>query len=306
MAGPIEDVERVVSTRLPHGETTRVDLFGDWTLVGGIADGLDQLTTWRDVRRDLRGTGWDVVLSIRWGGDAFDLSRLTDREELGWDHRAAHGPVPSSWAPDEIIAAADRWTDAAIDAALGDLIRAAITDRRSWSTVAEDVDQELETTARVCGDAPDAADVPLGVREDPFVLDRWLLDWELDHADPPGDWTPGWFEPTEHQTMVLWAFPRDSPFAWTAVDHWWASDLPFELALFRRWHRDHGAALVSHFGTMLQVVVDRRPADIDEAWRIAQAQDLVSDALLAPSGIALRHHALGLLATDRWFLHSRP
>ncbi|WP_428268063.1 DUF4253 domain-containing protein [Haliangium sp.] len=67
-----------------------------------------------------------------------------------------------------------------------------------------------------------------------------------------------------------------------------------------------GAEIVAHYGTMLQLIVSRRPDDIDDAWALAYAQQLVAECTTVLPGISLRDHARALMHADRWFLHQRP
>jgi hypothetical protein len=136
-------------------------------------------------------------------------------------------------------------------------------------------------------------------------LDGWLLKWELDHGSPPSDRVQEWFDPRD-QPLWIRVFPRTAPFAALAIEHWWASDMPFALAALQRWHRLYGARLIAHFGTMLEVLAVGCPRDIEHARALAREQHLLCDALLEPSGETRRHLAFGLMVEKKWFLHSRP
>ncbi len=78
------------------------------------------------------------------------------------------------------------------------------------------------------------------------------------------------------------------------------------IALLRRWREQHGAELWAHYGTMLEFTVGQPPQDFDGALALAREHDLAAPCTLALPGIALRHHALGLVGHGTWFLHERP
>lgn len=78
------------------------------------------------------------------------------------------------------------------------------------------------------------------------------------------------------------------------------------IALLRRWRDRYGAELWAHYGTMLEFAVRQPPQDFDSALALAREHDLAAPCTLALPGIALRHHALGLMGHGTWFLHERP
>ena len=58
---------------------------------------------------------------------------------------------------------------------------------------------------------------------------------------------------------------------------------------------------------MLQVVVQRPPATIDEAWTAAYEISLTwPDTAGGGNGVATRRHARDLVNRHDWFLHYRP
>ncbi len=138
-------------------------------------------------------------------------------------------------------------------------------------------------------------------------------DW-LDIPDPAK--VPGsvpqyndWFEPT-NQLVSLLLLPDPSPENALAYLHWFAAShsLPSHvlIAVLRRWHETFGAELVAHWGTMLQLVVSRRPASAGEALALARQQELVAPCTTTLPGASTEEHAATLLSSDRWFLHERP
>lgn len=267
--------------------------------------GRELLPTFRDLG-DRLPPGWDLVATTRWAPhDAATMERqLQNRNEFEWVHHAGFGPEPASFGVDDLIDAAGSWTDEAIDRRFAAL-EADRDGMKTWER-REVIDYHLEATLNAVGTAPAREAIP-DVATTEAALDRWLLDWELANATPPRDRVQDWFEVgTPDQPLVIRIFPRTSPFAAIAIEHWWASDMPFALAAMQRWHRRYGARLIAHFGTMLQIVATTSPTDLEEAWGLAREQHLLSDSLLEPAGQARRHLALGLMHEPRWFLHSRP
>lgn len=102
----------------------------------------------------------------------------------------------------------------------------------------------------------------------------------------------------------MWVIPRTQPFAMTAIEHHWAADMPFALAIMQRWHHRWGAQLVGHFGTMLNVRVEQTPETVDDTWQLAREVAHLSDFLTAETSV--RNAAHGLAHTRRWTVHSRP
>lgn len=265
--------------------------------------GQDALRSFDVIAEYLPG-GWDRVVVTRWGpDDPDDVQRqLRRREEFEGSHEAGFGPEPATFEPDDLIETASRWTDADLERRF-DALEADRDLMRHWPR-GEVLDLHLAATARALGAAPGPGDVPASIDTE-AALDRWLLTWELAHGSPPRDHVQDWFDPRD-QPVLIRAFPRTAPFAALAIDHWWASEVPFTLAATQRWHRRYGARLVAHFGTMLEILATKCPPDVDEAWSLAREQHLLCDSLLEPSGETRRHLALGLMEQTKWFLHSRP
>lgn len=172
---------------------------------------------------------------------------------------------------------------------------------------------ELETTQRACGTTPKPEEIararidgkPIASH---YQLDRWLLDWEAAHGAPfnPDDVRQPWFA---EGPVALLFLPTPNPWDALAYLHFYGSSyhgVENYIALGRQWQQRYGAELVAHFGTMLQCYASRPPTTLEDAWRLAVEQDLAAPCTLALPGIALRHHAMGLVDYGRWFLHERP
>jgi hypothetical protein len=177
------------------------------------------------------------------------------------------------------------------------------------------VEQELGRTARDVGSAPERADVDraLGGRRSHVELNRLLLDWELAHGGvrgPIADDYLSWYVPQDDPIVV--AFPP-TPHGWASLAYLQlfpgggaAGRLDAFLAIARSWEQRFGAELVANWVTMLQFVVGRPPATIEDAWQLAVEQDLVAPSTTVLPGVPLRRHAQNLIGRPNWFLHERP
>jgi hypothetical protein len=142
------------------------------------------------------------------------------------------------------------------------------------------------------------------------AVDRWVYDRIV--ADPAQraqqvEWvadlttTRQWFQPTSAALVLL---PTTVP--WLAPAWLYYFGEPEggggTAAALYQWNQRWGAELVAHWGTMLQLVATRRPADGQEAWELA--------GQIKRLGGSLEMHqwelALALTAGDAWFLHDRP
>lgn len=141
-------------------------------------------------------------------------------------------------------------------------------------------------------------------------VDRWVFDQlqgdpalaaSVDEAVEPWVGTRPWFTPDRADLLLL---PTTSPWlAIPALGYFGAESDPNALAAaLRQWHDAWGAELVAAWGTMLQLVVRRRPRQGEEAWELA-------GQLLAWGGSLQVHRwqlAQALPRSDAWFLHDRP
>jgi hypothetical protein len=57
---------------------------------------------------------------------------------------------------------------------------------------------------------------------------------------------------------------------------------------------------------MLEFVVTRPPATLEDAWQVAYEQVLVAPGTIRAPVVALRRHAQALVGRPGWFLHERP
>ncbi len=142
---------------------------------------------------------------------------------------------------------------------------------------------------------------------DRLRFEHWLATLEASHgAADPECGRQERFDP-DNAWLVLLPTPHSEEAL--AYLHWYGMERgPADgfIALLRRWREQHGAELWAHYGTMLEFVVGQPPGDFDTALALAREHDLAAPCTLALPGIALRHHALGLVGHGIWFLHERP
>lgn len=142
---------------------------------------------------------------------------------------------------------------------------------------------------------------------DRLRFEHWLATLEASHgAADPECGRQERFDP-DNAWLVLLPTPHSEEAL--AYLHWYGMERgPADgfIALLRRWREQHGAELWAHYGTMLEFVVGQPPEDFDTALALAREHDLAAPCTLALPGIALRHHALGLVGHGTWFLHERP
>lgn len=170
----------------------------------------------------------------------------------------------------------------------------------------EMIDYNLEHTKSGCGVAPKRKDIDLASMWNEHILDRWLLDWELAHGSDHNrqEWHLDWFEP-DNACLVL--LPTASSWETLAYMNWFNSSYygaENYIALGKMWEKQFGAELVAHYGTMLQCIVSRPPADAESAWQVARQHVLAGGSTLGSN--FLRDYACSLINYDRWFLHDRP
>jgi len=142
---------------------------------------------------------------------------------------------------------------------------------------------------------------------DRLRFEHWLAALEKDQgvADPERGRQER-FDP-DNAWLVLLPTPHSEEAL--AYLHWYGMERGRAdgfIALLRRWRERYCAELWAHYGTMLEFTVRQPPQDFDTALALAREHDLAAPCTLALPGIALRHHALGLVDCATWFLHERP
>lgn len=197
---------------------------------------------------------------------------------------------------------------------------------RAVAELPEDDSVTLEDSVSICrqgterrfGRVPEVLDLgdflaEHGLRSQREV-ERWFLEWELAHCDAPleldqlGLEHMKWYEPRQKE-IALVLLPTRNCWEALAYINWFASQRcssQILVALLRDWSSRYGAELVAHYGTMLQLIANRPPCSIEEAFDLAWQQHTVAQCTTILPGVSPRDHARALLRTDRWFLHERP
>ena len=175
-------------------------------------------------------------------------------------------------------------------------------------------DHELADTARSFGAAPEDEDVlaVFGVGDPPrYDLDRWLFEWERARFGSVPDLYTGYldgFGPPGLPAVVLLPTPRgaDTLFFVPFFQNGCAETPERLVAVVRSWEERFGADLWANWGTMLEFVVARPPATVEDAYELALEQALIAPDTIMLPGVRLRRHAQALVGRQTWFLHYRP
>jgi hypothetical protein len=182
----------------------------------------------------------------------------------------------------------------------------------------EDFEYSLKKTQQRFGASPQASEVEALIKSnqiDNYIeLEKWLLDWELQNIPGEKSLQPehtqytDWYVPhNEPQALIL--LPTSNCWEILAYIHWYGAEAcgsETAIAMLRWWHEKYRAELVAHYGTMLHIQVSNKPANMDEAFRLAWEQEALAPCTTALAGESLRDHARTLLQANKWFLHERP
>jgi hypothetical protein len=277
-----------------------VPVEGSDDAVFAVECGADELlAVWSDARGRVDTTGRWPVLATDWGGGGLE-DVLTP-----WQ-RAHPGVTADSIRVDgarQASAAAITWK----------LSRGgALIERPA------DVSYQVRKTQEALGIEQGSPDVPDWMTRGSWTFfDHWLFRWELEQVgttelarrvEQAHNGPFEWFIPPE--PILLLFLPTADGFETPAYLSFYGMEGPAGsarlIALLRDWKRQFGAELVAHWDTMLQFLVDRPPADADEAWDIAWQHDVIANSFLGQSSVELRHHAAMLMREKKWFLEERP
>ncbi|QDV07704.1 hypothetical protein Poly30_32340 [Planctomycetes bacterium Poly30] len=299
-----EDLARCLEgTRFSGEEMVTLPVLDTGELAFGVAvDPEDIEGAWREARACLERTGrWPVVIEL-WSSppNASLFARLTSSQpfsRFGFEQSGTQ----KERLPRAIIERSKRLN---LDRFLDKLERASQEDFNGE----EEWESARATTAYFFGESPADEERPRLIADSRFEIDRNFLDWELARGKRVTDSSMEavWYEPND---PVLLFLPTSVGAEALAYVGWWGStyhDAAYDVALARRWEREFGAELVSHYGTMLQFLVERPPDSIETAWKLGREHCLVAPCSLLLPGIGLRHYSRGLVDSDRWFLHERP
>ncbi|NUN65876.1 DUF4253 domain-containing protein [Pseudanabaena biceps] len=210
-------------------------------------------------------------------------------------------------SPQTIIARANLYSDLDLDTFLNE--------RAQLNTYDLDAQilTELESTKSQFGSAPSELEIKEHIQSGAIAtivdLEHYLFDWEIQQqiATKPELGSSSyldWYQP-KGQTLALLLLP--TPHSWEALAYLaWFGGSKAAIPLLTRWHQTYGAKLVCHYGTMLQLLVKRKPKTPQEALELSIQQVLLAPCTTMLSGISIRNHARSLLIADRWFIHERP
>ncbi|WP_223788628.1 DUF4253 domain-containing protein [Marinicella meishanensis] len=141
-------------------------------------------------------------------------------------------------------------------------------------------------------------------------LTKWMIDQEEVKNQPTRDLKEqatylSWFEPdNEHYALIL-----------LPVEHSWEAlaYMRFHgtegggsaavVSMLKHWHDQYGAELVSHYGTMLQLKSQRKPATLEAALQLSLEHEAVAESTTVTPGVTVIEHAQILQHKNRWFLH---
>jgi hypothetical protein len=268
------------------------------------------LPLWTSMRKCLPQTGMWPVLYAFWGNpqnsweDYVKADDIFQRQSYKWE-----SPAEEDTAPEAIVARSEITS-------FEDLLE---NHANLYShNLREDFTYALEKTMQRFGSSPQAAEVDALIRtrriDDYVQLEHWLLDWEVQHIPRAQSIQPDttdyihWYEP-HNQPQALILLPTKNCWEVLAYIHWYGAQTygtETAIAMLRWWNEKYGAELVAHYGTMLNIQVTDRPANIEEAFRLAWEQEAFAPCTTALPGESLRDHARTLLTAGKWFLHERP
>ena len=272
--------------RLPDGSET-------WQLP---STGTDCFELWQRLRALVARTGRWPVATCTWGyGEDY-----LNRESAG----ATSGTLPP---PTRLMReAAELDVVAALERAEAASFRQPLEDAFDW---------HQEATRRRCGLSPTLSEVraALGDEASELELEGWFLHWELIEGGlvpTPGDARYlDWFVPGPDQQVSLLLLPAPEPWSvasWTTSFEGEWPEPALRPAVFRDWSLRLGAEPAANWGTMQQLVVNRPPSGLDEAFAVARTTNLLWPDTLSGPGVTVREHAVDLVDRTRWFLHLRP
>ena len=264
--------------------------------------------SWKIARGLLDRTGRWPVVSCSWGNESFPksvtednvFSRFYFKEQANGDDFSPRGIIEASRNVD-------------IEAFLAALDKKSRPEEIEFFEPVDEKDYGWirEKTSERCGSAPTFEEVKAAKVDGRRVqtrreLDQWLYQWETPHNPKVMDYDRlQWFEPDNAFLVFL---PTSSSWETLAYIHWFGAFEGSEkyIALGKSWEKRFGAEIACHYGTMLQCLVSRPPADPQAAWQLTQEHFLFAECDFHTQGIDFHHHSRGLIGADRWFLHERP
>ncbi|MBD2176469.1 DUF4253 domain-containing protein [Pseudanabaena sp. FACHB-1998] len=268
----------------------------------------NSLEAWHLLRNLLPQTQRYPVITACWHWDSGSWQQTLNDEDFFSRFYFGEEYPNLDLSPQAIIARANSVTPQELDNFLDE--RAQI----NTYDLEEQILIELANTSSTFGEAPLNSElqelVRLGLIANIIDVEKYLFDWELQQiteisAPSSHEMTYlDWFQPTG-QTMALMLLPTSHSWETLAYLSWYGGSKG-AIPLLKKWHQLYGAELVCHYGTMLQLLISKRPSTPQEAFTLASEQVLLAPCTTLLSGVSIRDHARSLLQTDRWFLHERP
>lgn len=235
-----------------------------------------------------------------------------------WDDNGTYRRIKRDISPCLIIKRAEVLE---IDAVLNDYSNA--EEEAEWRHAdLEEIEWQVDQTKRDFGIALSVSEVINALDGDnkkitQTQLEAFLFKWEQQHADSsqflarPGPTLKylSWYEPSPDEGMGIMLLPTLSSWHALAYMSFWGAEGSIEtektMTVLKSWNQRFGAELVAHYGTILNLLVQRVPS-AEQAFQLAWEQDCVASCTIGLSDISLRELARALLHTSRWFLHARP
>lgn len=267
----------------------------------------NSLNSWSLLKDLLSQTQRYPVITTCWGASMGSWENTIKSEDFFSRFYFSEEYPEMDLSPQAIIARANLYSD--LDLA------AFLNERAQLNTYDLDAQilTELESTKSQFGSAPSELAIKEQIQSGAIAtivdLERYLFDWEIQYQittklELDSQSYLDWYQP-QGQTLALLLLPTSH--SWEALAYLaWFGGSKAAIPLLKRWHQTYEAELVCHYGTMLQLLVKRKPKTPHEALELAIQQVLLAPCTTMLSGISIRNHARSLLIADRWFIHERP
>ncbi len=310
MLNSIESLRELLSgTFLSEADMVQLDIPMTTSVALAIAVNLENsVEAWHLIKDLLPQTQRYPVITTCWSGNAENWQKTMNDEDFFSRFYFAEEYPNLDLSPEAIIARANSITSQELDSFLDE--------RAQFNTynLEEQIFTELANTSSRFGASPLFSELQTLVRSGEIStivdVEKYLFDWELQQTTEIS--TPSeqeltyldWYQPNG-QTMALILLP--TPHSWETLAYLsWYGGSKGAIPLLQKWHQLYEAELVCHYGTMLQLLIGKRPSTPQEAFRLASEQVLLAPCTTYLSGVSIRDHARSLLKIDRWFIHERP
>jgi len=310
MLNSIESLRELLSgTFLSEADMIQLDIPMTQSVALAIAVNLENsLAAWYLLKDLMPQTQRYPVITACWGSNGGNWQKTVNDEDFFSRFYFGEEYPNLDLSPEAIIARANSISSQELDNFLDE------SDRFNTYNLEEQIFTELANTSSIFGIAPLISELQAIVRSGQIStivdIEKYLFDWELQHiADIPAlshqeTTYLDWYQPNG-QTMALILLP--TPHSWETLAYLsWYGGSKMAIPLLQKWHQFYEADLVCHYGTMLQLLVGKRPSTPQEAFKLASEQVLLAPCTTLLSGVSIRDHARSLLKINRWFIHERP